>query len=194
MNDFDPTTLNAVVKGRLNVDDVIKRYQRVRRSVTKRDTVEHVTKIMENIEEELDGLKVTRTIRDNSSCTTDENERFPFVQQETENRRSENERSPSSKCLVSPEGDVNCTEAVYQDPTEWRTSRRQIEQQIREMRMQLETLKVNRHEHRQKFPRAKQLAETEQSFSRFLVVLSRELERQRGRFRHNRAEHSVNAK
>jgi len=32
---------------------------------------------------------------------------------------------------------------VYQDPNEWRTSRRQIEQKIRQMRMQLETLKVN---------------------------------------------------
>lgn len=58
IHDFDPS-LDKVVKGRLNVDDVIKRHRRVRRSVTKRDTIEHVTKIMENIEEELDGLKVT---------------------------------------------------------------------------------------------------------------------------------------
>jgi len=57
INDFDPI-LDKIVKGRLNVEDVIKRHRRVRRSVTKRDTIEHVTKIMENIEEELDDLKV----------------------------------------------------------------------------------------------------------------------------------------
>lgn len=57
-NDFDPT-LDKIIKGRLNVDDVIKRHRRVRRSVTKKDTIEHVTKIMESIEEELDDLKVT---------------------------------------------------------------------------------------------------------------------------------------
>lgn len=58
VNDFD-TTLDTVIKGRLNVDDVIKRHRRVRRNVTKKDTIEHVTKIMESIEEELDDLKVT---------------------------------------------------------------------------------------------------------------------------------------
>lgn len=58
INDFDPT-LDKIINGRLNVDDVIKRHRRVRRSVTKKDTIEHVTKIMESIEEELDDLKVT---------------------------------------------------------------------------------------------------------------------------------------
>lgn len=57
MNDFD-LTLDKVIKGRLNVDDVVKRHRRVRRSVTKKDPIEHVTKIMESIEEELDDLKV----------------------------------------------------------------------------------------------------------------------------------------
>lgn len=57
INDFDPS-LDKVVKGRLNIEDVVKRHRRVRRSVTKKDTVEHVTKIMESIEEELDDLKV----------------------------------------------------------------------------------------------------------------------------------------
>lgn len=58
INDFDPT-LDKIINGRLNVDDVIKRHRRVRRSVMKKDTIEHVTKIMESIEEELDDLKVT---------------------------------------------------------------------------------------------------------------------------------------
>lgn len=57
MKDFDPT-LDQLVKGRLNVEDVVKRHRRIRRSTTKKDTVEHVTKIMESIEEELDDLKV----------------------------------------------------------------------------------------------------------------------------------------
>lgn len=57
MSNFD-LTLDKIIKGRLNVDDVIKRHRRVRRSVTKKDTIEHVTKIMESIEEELDDLKV----------------------------------------------------------------------------------------------------------------------------------------
>lgn len=58
INDFDPT-LDKIVKGRLNVNDVIKRHRRVRRSVMKKDSIEHVTKIMESIEEEIDDLKVT---------------------------------------------------------------------------------------------------------------------------------------
>lgn len=50
--------LDKIVNGRLDVDDVVKRHRRVRRNVMKKDTIEHVTKIMESIEEELDDLKV----------------------------------------------------------------------------------------------------------------------------------------
>jgi hypothetical protein len=81
INDFDPI-LDKIVKGRLNVEDVIKRHRRVRRSVTKRDTIEHVTKIMENIEEELDDLKVTSMIKyriDISFFTCTEGKRDCFI-------------------------------------------------------------------------------------------------------------------
>lgn len=61
MDDFD-TSLDKAVKGRLNIEDVVKRHRRVRRGTTKKDTVEHVTKIMESIEEELDDLKVLLTM------------------------------------------------------------------------------------------------------------------------------------
>ncbi|XP_018307285.1 extracellular sulfatase SULF-1 homolog isoform X1 [Mycetomoellerius zeteki] len=123
INDFDPT-LDKIVNGRLNLNDVIKRHRRVRRNVTKKDTIEHVTKIMESIEEELDDLKQTQV----------------------RHLSSEVGKSLSPKCLVLPEGGVNCTEAIYQDPNEWRISRREIEQQIREMRTQLEMLKeIRRH-------------------------------------------------
>lgn len=67
MNDFDPI-LDKVIKGRLNVDDVIKRHRRVRRSVTKNDTIEHVTRVMEDIEEELDSLKVILVIKCQLTC------------------------------------------------------------------------------------------------------------------------------
>ncbi|KAL6267925.1 hypothetical protein P5V15_000993 [Pogonomyrmex californicus] len=123
INDFDPT-LDKIVKGRLNIDDLIKRHQRVRRSVPKKDTIEHVTEIMESIEEELDDLKQTQV----------------------RHLSSEVGKSLSPKCLVSPEGGVNCSQAIYQDPNEWRISRREIEQQIRNLRVQLETLKeIRRH-------------------------------------------------
>ncbi|XP_076282731.1 extracellular sulfatase Sulf1 isoform X2 [Lasioglossum baleicum] len=121
MGDFDPS-LDKVVKGRLNIEDVVRRHRRIRRSVAKKDTVEHVTKIMESIEEELDDLKATQA------------------------RHSETRKSLPPKCSVLPQGGVNCSETVYQDPNEWRISRREIEQQIREMRMQLETLReIKRH-------------------------------------------------
>ncbi|XP_076176786.1 extracellular sulfatase Sulf1 [Ptiloglossa arizonensis] len=121
-DNFDPS-LDKLVKGRLDVEDVIRRHRRIRRSTTKKDTVEHVTKIMESIEEELDDLK------------------------ETQARHSQETRRPlPPKCSVLPQGGVNCSKTVYQDPNEWRISRREIEQQIREMRMQLETLKeIRRH-------------------------------------------------
>ncbi|XP_043519246.1 extracellular sulfatase SULF-1 homolog isoform X3 [Frieseomelitta varia] len=121
IEDFDPS-LDKVVKGRLNVEDVVKRHRRIRRNVAKKDPVEHVTKIMESIEEELDDLKATQA------------------------RQSESKRTFPPKCSVLPQGGVNCSETVYQDPNEWRISRREIEQQIKEMRTQLETLKdIRRH-------------------------------------------------
>ncbi|XP_015588020.1 extracellular sulfatase SULF-1 homolog isoform X2 [Cephus cinctus] len=120
--DFDPV-LQKIVKGRLNVEDVIRRHHRIaKRSAPKKDTIDHVTKIMESIEEELDDLK------------------------ETHARHSPESTKSSPKCLVLPKGGVNCSQDVYQDPNEWRISRRQIEQQIKEMRTQLETLKeIRRH-------------------------------------------------
>ncbi|KAI4503426.1 hypothetical protein M0802_001648 [Mischocyttarus mexicanus] len=122
INDFDPS-LDKIVKGRLNVEDVIKRHRRVKRGAMKKDTIEHVTQIMESIEEELDDLKQTHARHSTSPRIT-----LP------------------SKCSVLPEGGVNCSEAIYSDPNEWRISRRKIEQQIKEMRMQLETLKeIRRH-------------------------------------------------
>ncbi|KAG8034769.1 hypothetical protein G9C98_007845 [Cotesia typhae] len=122
VNDFDFTSLNKVVKKFINVDDILKRHRRVRRSVTKKDTIEHVTKIMESIEEELDDLK------------------------ESQVRQSNGSEVISPKCLVLPKGGVNCTTSVYQDPNEWKQSRRAIEKQIKEMRIQLESLKeIRRH-------------------------------------------------
>nr|XP_033326025.1 extracellular sulfatase SULF-1 homolog isoform X2 [Megalopta genalis] len=121
MDDFDPS-LDKVVTGRLNIEDVVRRHRRIRRSVAKKDTVEHVTKIMESIEEELHDLKATQA------------------------RHSETRKTLPPKCSVLPQGGVNCSETVYQDPNEWRISRREIEQQIRQMRMQLETLReIKRH-------------------------------------------------
>ncbi|KAJ8670616.1 hypothetical protein QAD02_001875 [Eretmocerus hayati] len=117
--DFDAETLDKVINGNLNVDDVFKRHLRLRRSTMKKDSIEHVTKIMESIEEELDDLK---------------------------SKHANPDKQFTSKCLVLARGDVNCSQSVYKDPAEWRTSRKEIEQQIRTMRMQLETLKeIRRH-------------------------------------------------
>ncbi|XP_012259560.2 extracellular sulfatase SULF-1 homolog isoform X1 [Athalia rosae] len=120
------TDLDQLIKGKLDIDDVVRRQNMIRskRSLKKKDPVEHVTKIMETIQEELDDLKQSQVRESGSS-----------------------EESPSiPRCLVSPKGGVNCSQLVYQDPIEWRTSRRQIEQQIRSMRNQLETLKeIRRH-------------------------------------------------
>lgn len=57
-DDFDIETLDELINGHLNIDDVLARHRRLRRSTTKKDSIEHVTKIMESIEEELDDLKV----------------------------------------------------------------------------------------------------------------------------------------
>lgn len=65
-----------------------------------------------------------------------------FTFQQTQAQHSGSAKSVTPKCLVSPEGSVNCSKMVFRDSNEWRISRREIEQQIREMRMQLETLKV----------------------------------------------------
>ncbi|XP_046616752.1 extracellular sulfatase SULF-1 homolog isoform X1 [Neodiprion virginianus] len=119
------TDLDQLVKGKLDIDDIVRRHNVIRskRSVKKKDTIDHVTKIMESIEEELDDLKKSR------------------VDQST---KVDQDSVP--RCLVSPNGGVNCSQAVYENPAEWRTSRRQIEQQIRSMRIQLETLKeIRRH-------------------------------------------------
>ncbi|XP_063977121.1 extracellular sulfatase SULF-1 homolog isoform X1 [Diachasmimorpha longicaudata] len=120
VNDFD-LTLKDAVKGPLNIDDLMKRHRRTRRNVMKKDTIEHVTKIMESIEEELDGLKESQARQTNTSKLL-------------------------PKCLISASGGVNCTQSIYQNPTEWKISRREIEQQIKDMRVQLESLKeIRRH-------------------------------------------------
>ncbi|XP_033207389.1 extracellular sulfatase SULF-1 homolog isoform X3 [Belonocnema kinseyi] len=124
-NYFDPIP-NKVINGHLDVDEVISRYHRIRRSAVKKDTIENVSKIMESIEEELDDLKAIKI--------------------QTQVQHSGSTKSVTPKCLVSLEGSVNCSKMVFRDPDEWRVSRREIEQQIREMRRQLETLKdIRRH-------------------------------------------------
>ncbi|XP_043288320.1 extracellular sulfatase SULF-1 homolog [Venturia canescens] len=124
---FD-TTLENFVSGILDIKDLIRRHRRVCRSVTKKDTIEHVTKIMESIEEELHDLKISQQGR-----------KLPEPDMKTP--------AGVPRCLLLPKGGgVNCTKLVYYDPTEWRISRREVEQQIKEMRIQLETLKeIRRH-------------------------------------------------
>lgn len=49
------------------------------------------------------------------------------------------------KCAID-NGLINCSQSVYHDPNEWRNSRRQIDKQIRDMRLQLESLKeIRKH-------------------------------------------------
>lgn len=50
-------TLDELIDTGLNVDDIVARHKRLARSPGK-DSIDHVTKIMESIEEELDDLKV----------------------------------------------------------------------------------------------------------------------------------------
>ncbi|XP_034947139.1 LOW QUALITY PROTEIN: extracellular sulfatase SULF-1 homolog [Chelonus insularis] len=115
-------TIHKIVKRSFDVDNLMKEHRRVRRNVTKKDTIEHVTKIMESIEEELDDLKETQVKHSNGS------------------------EIAAPKCLVLPKGGVNCTTSVYLDPNEWKLSRKAIEKQIREMRMQLKSLKeIRKH-------------------------------------------------
>lgn len=40
-------------------------------------------------------------------------------------------------CRVSPDGSVNCSTAVYRDPRAWRYSNREIQEEIRRLKMQL---------------------------------------------------------
>lgn len=58
------TDLDRLIKGKLNIDDVIRRQKIIRskRSLKKKDTIDHVTEIMESIEDELHDLKVCITI------------------------------------------------------------------------------------------------------------------------------------
>ncbi|KAL7306483.1 hypothetical protein TKK_0001182 [Trichogramma kaykai] len=117
--DFEMQTFDNPDDVHLDVEDIISRHQRVRRSTLKGDSIEHVTKIMESIEEELDDLKA---------------------------KHSNPDKQFQPKCSKLPRGDVNCSQSVYKDPTEWRLSRKEIEQQIRSMRNHLETLKeIRRH-------------------------------------------------
>lgn len=45
-------------------------------------------------------------------------------------------------CIVSPGGGVNCTNAVYEDHRTWKSSRKSIDERIRQLKLELDTLKV----------------------------------------------------
>ncbi|XP_044020586.1 extracellular sulfatase SULF-1 homolog isoform X2 [Aphidius gifuensis] len=105
----------------LNVDDVVKRYQRIRRDTMKKNPIDHVDKIMESIEDDLHKLNLH-----NNDNNTVFNNNIP-------------------KCAID-NGLINCSQSVYHDPNEWRNSRRQIDKQIKDMRLQLESLKeIRKH-------------------------------------------------
>ncbi|XP_011496635.1 PREDICTED: extracellular sulfatase SULF-1 homolog [Ceratosolen solmsi marchali] len=155
--DFDTKTLNAFIHSHLDIDDIITRHHRIRRSTTKKDSIEHVTKIMESIEEELDDLKA---------------------------KHSNSDKQFTPKCSILPRGDVNCTQSVYKDPNEWRISRKEIEQQIRNMRMQLETLKEIRRHLMLKRPQVSNNEEHEQYWPKYVDETTNNSSQYKGHSRH----------
>nr|CAD7398329.1 unnamed protein product [Timema cristinae] len=126
------TTLEPAV-----YEELLVKYEEHRRGLRKkRDTLEHVSSIMENLQEEIYGLEET---------------------QESENARHSNRTEEEETneipggCMVYP-GGVNCSNVVYEDPRVWRSSRNNVEEQIRKLRMQLDTLKEIRRHLRAKRP------------------------------------------
>ncbi|XP_014251119.1 extracellular sulfatase SULF-1 homolog isoform X2 [Cimex lectularius] len=55
-------------------------------------------------------------------------------------------------CTVSPEGEISCSDAIYQDPKAWKASRDHLEEQIKLLKLQLDKLKGIRKHLREKRP------------------------------------------
>lgn len=64
------------------------------------------------------------------------------VEGETLEQDSSNSSVITPGCIVSSSGDINCRNAVYTDPKVWRANRENVDEQIRNLRLQLEGLKV----------------------------------------------------
>nr|CAD7437459.1 unnamed protein product [Timema bartmani] len=125
------TTLEPAV-----YEELLVKYEEHRRGLReKRDTLEHVSSIMENLQEEIYGLEETQSENTRHSNRTEE---------------EETNEIPGG-CMVYP-GGVNCSNVVYEDPRVWRSSRNNVEEQIRKLRMQLDTLKEIRRHLRAKRP------------------------------------------
>ncbi|CAG2056334.1 unnamed protein product [Timema podura] len=225
------TTLEPAV-----YEELLVKYEEHRRGLReKRDTLEHVSSIMENLQEEIYGLELggreelemltieevnlhlrggrveihlgkitpnspeqdsnldlpvhgspaqhktialsnyvteeTQSENTRHSNRTEEEEtneipgvlRARFAMDDRDQRnRSENTRHSNRTeeeetneipggCMVYP-GGVNCSNVVYEDPRVWRSSRNNVEEQIRKLRMQLDTLKEIRRHLRAKRP------------------------------------------
>ncbi|XP_063234473.1 extracellular sulfatase SULF-1 homolog isoform X2 [Bacillus rossius redtenbacheri] len=120
---MDPVLLN----------DLLLRIKRPRKGLrAKRDTLDHV---MEDLEEQLYGLEETQV---------NEKER-----EANASLRAINEINGG--CRVYP-GGVNCSNVVYENPQAWRSSRNNVEEQIRKLRVKLDALKEIRRHLRAKRP------------------------------------------
>ncbi|XP_049950406.1 extracellular sulfatase SULF-1 homolog isoform X1 [Schistocerca serialis cubense] len=117
--------LNAVDSDTLN--SLLAQYHTHTRR--KRDTADTLTDIMADIEDEISTLKESQGNNDNSH-----QDFYP------------------GGCVRTSNGSVNCTNAVYEDPRAWRSSRKSIEERIRELKQELSVLKDIRRHLREKRP------------------------------------------
>ncbi|KAJ8960804.1 hypothetical protein NQ318_020100 [Aromia moschata] len=98
----------------------------------KRDTLTHVENAMDDVRDQIQGLKV-------------ENDTMPEDADAKANLETNTISDDTLGCVIE-RGKVNCSTVIYQDKKTWRRSRHRIENEIQELKQKLETLKeIRRH-------------------------------------------------
>ncbi|KAJ8963758.1 hypothetical protein NQ314_005400, partial [Rhamnusium bicolor] len=98
----------------------------------RRDTLSHVENAMEDVQDQLHGLRV-------------ENETFTDDIDIKTNLETNTIADNTLGCIIE-KGKVNCSTVIYQDKKTWRRSRHRIENEIQELKQKLDTLKeIRRH-------------------------------------------------
>ncbi|XP_048004500.1 extracellular sulfatase SULF-1 homolog isoform X2 [Leguminivora glycinivorella] len=139
---FEPNTVDSILKENPSIGHLSSKNEPIS-EIENRNLTDKIDKLIEETEAFLEAYERTK---DNIGKTRIKRRAQNWNKHKQRNDAVVNSNGSSLECKIERDGQVNCSQVIYNDLKAWHTNRLSLEDQIRQLKTKLEDLKeIKRH-------------------------------------------------
>lgn len=141
---YEPNTVDTILKENPSIGHLSFKNEPVN-ELENKNTKENIDKLIRETEAFLEAYERTKENLDHKR-TKRRAQNWSHNKHKHKNDALDNSNESSLECKIEKDGNVNCSQVIYNDLKAWQTNRLSLEDQIRQLRTKLEDLKeIKRH-------------------------------------------------